>query len=258
MDLSFDLECASNYTSWSQKIRVMSERWLRLNQFCPACGRFPLHSYKNNRPVADFFCSGCDEQYELKSQRGTIGRTIADGAYRTMIDRITGNSNPNFLFLSYSRSLNVSHLQLIPKHFLSVQAIKQRKPLAESARRAGWQGCNILLDEIAASGRIPLVKGGEPCPKTDILQAWKNTLFLRSHHDLAGKSWLLSIMRCIDRLGKASFNLAEVYGFESELAAKFPSNRNVRPKIRQQLQVLRDNGYLEFLGDGKYSCIAKS
>jgi len=29
-------------------------------------------------------------------------------------------------------------------------------------------------------------------------------------------------------------------------------NHNIRPKIRQQLQILRDLGFLEFLGDGSY------
>jgi type II restriction enzyme len=29
-------------------------------------------------------------------------------------------------------------------------------------------------------------------------------------------------------------------------------NRHVRQKIRQQLQVLRDRGYLEFKGKGRY------
>jgi type II restriction enzyme len=32
----------------------------------------------------------------------------------------------------------------------------------------------------------------------------------------------------------------------------YPGNRNVRPKIRQQLQVLRDQGYLDFIGPGRY------
>ena len=40
--------------------------------------------------------------------------------------------------------------------------------------------------------------------------------------------------------------LADVYAHEAALAALYPGNRNVRPKIRQQLQVLRDRGWLEF------------
>ncbi|HDT15115.1 MAG TPA: hypothetical protein ENN55_02790 [Firmicutes bacterium] len=31
-----------------------------------------------------------------------------------------------------------------------------------------------------------------------------------------------------------------------------PENRNIKPKIRQQLQFLRDKGYLYFEGKGRY------
>ena len=46
--------------------------------------------------------------------------------------------------------------------------------------------------------------------------------------------------------------LADVYAHEAALAALYPGNNNVRPKIRQQLQVLRDRGWLAFNGRGTY------
>src|SRR2546426_492843 len=49
-----------------------------------------------------------------------------------------------------------------------------------------------------------------------------------------------------------TFSLADLYSFEDRLASMHPTNRNVRPKLRQQLQVLRDHGVLEFLGGGEY------
>lgn len=36
------------------------------------------------------------------------------------------------------------------------------------------------------------------------------------------------------------------------VAARYPNNRNVRPKLRQQLQRLRDLGIIEFLGGANY------
>jgi len=44
----------------------------------------------------------------------------------------------------------------------------------------------------------------------------------------------------------------DVYAFEKDLAVTHPENKNVKPKIRQQLQFLRDKGYLTFLGEGLY------
>jgi type II restriction enzyme len=84
---------------------------------------------------------------------------------------------------------------------------------------------------------------------------WASTLFLRGRGE-AARGWLIEVMRCVEALGRAAFTLDDVYGFEAELAALYPGNRNVRPKIRQQLQVLRDQGYLQFLGRGRYRLAA--
>jgi type II restriction enzyme dpnI len=43
-----------------------------------------------------------------------------------------------------------------------------------------------------------------------------------------------------------------MYEFETELAAQFPENKHIKDKIRQQLQILRDQGKIEFLGNGHY------
>lgn len=59
-------------------------------------------------------------------------------------------------------------------------------------------------------------------------------------------------MNCIDALNKKEFTLSEVYSFEKDLKAIHPENRNIKPKIRQQLQFLRNNGYLQFVGNGVY------
>ena len=85
-----------------------------------------------------------------------------------------------------------------------------------------------------------------------MLAAWQKTLFLSEEKEISAKGWLLDIMRCIDRLDKESFALDEVYAFEAELKRLHPENRYVKDKIRQQLQVLRDKGYLDFIARGQY------
>jgi type II restriction enzyme len=60
---------------------------------------------------------------------------------------------------------------------------------------------------------------------------------------------VLSVVRSLNR---AEFWLSDVYAYENELARLHPNNDHVRDKIRQQLQVLRDDGILEFLGGGHY------
>lgn len=51
---------------------------------------------------------------------------------------------------------------------------------------------------------------------------------------------------------KQQFNLQDVYYFDKELQLRHPENHNIKPKIRQQLQFLRDKGFVQFLGNGQY------
>jgi type II restriction enzyme len=69
------------------------------------------------------------------------------------------------------------------------------------------------------------------------------------------RGWTLDVLTILRGLGKREFSLEEVYAYESELAALHPQNRNVRPKIRQQLQVFRDLGFLRFGKPGQYSLV---
>jgi len=67
------------------------------------------------------------------------------------------------------------------------------------------------------------------------------------------RGWTLDVLNAIRQLGKSQFSLQELYGYESELKAIHLGNQNVRPKIRQQLQVLRDLGLIEFTRSGNYT-----
>jgi type II restriction enzyme len=95
------------------------------------------------------------------------------------------------------------------------------------------------------------VHGGQPVPKQSVLAKWKRTLFLREQ-DHGARGWLLEVMKCVETLGKREFQLDEIYAFESRLSHLYPGNQNVKPKIRQQLQYLRDRGYLDFVSRGSY------
>jgi type II restriction enzyme len=48
------------------------------------------------------------------------------------------------------------------------------------------------------------------------------------------------------------FDLSDVYAFEDELRVLYPNNNHIKQKIRQQLQVLRNQGYLDFTSRGHY------
>jgi hypothetical protein len=78
------------------------------------------------------------------------------------------------------KSLAVANLFIVPKHFLVREIIEERKPLAATARRAGWIGSKILLDRVPESGKIHIVQGGIIRAKELVLADWQKTLFLRN------------------------------------------------------------------------------
>jgi type II restriction enzyme len=254
MDLSFERLIPTHLSSGSQRARVLTERWVEARLYCPACGHQSLTRYPNNRPAADFACQLCDEDYELKSQRGRFGRKVLDGAYGTLLERLASQRNPNLLLLNYAEDKQaVTELSVVPKQLFVASMIEARPPLSASAKRAGWVGCRIILADLPESGRIGMVRAGRLVAPEFVKAAWNNLLFLRSSKH---RGWLLRMMACVDRFGPDRFTLAQVYAFELEFAAAFPGNANVRPKMRQQMQVLRDHGYLRFLGNGVYERVA--
>lgn len=245
-------EPAARFVSASQTARVDTEDWAESNMFCPNCGCPSLAHFPANRPVADFYCVECSDQYELKSQSSIFGRKVADGAYDTKIERLRSDTSPNLILLQYSREQRrVENLTVVPRYFFTPQVIEKRPPLQSTARRAGWVGSNILLHRIPLSGQISVIRSGLVRDRKEVLADWNRLRFIETRRGEA-RGWLLEVMRCVQKIEQPDFTLADVYNFEHELSAIFPRNNNVRPKIRQQLQVLRDGGYLEFLGNGRY------
>lgn len=240
------------YDSGSQRAKAWTEQWVADYLFCPNCGSASISRLPPNLPVADFFCPRCSDQFELKSQKKPFGSKLANGAFATKQVRLQSNTNPNLILLSYDVvARSVRNISVVPKHFFTPDIVEERKPLSPTARRAGWIGSNILLHRIPEAGRIQVVRNGVAVPKEDVLAAWQRTLFLRDE-SASARGWLIEVMGCVEQIGKSEFSLEDVYEFERYLASRYPSNSNVRPKIRQQLQVLRDNGYLEFVGRGLY------
>lgn len=251
MKLSFNTKFAEGYKSKSQIARVLSENWVKENSYCPCCGGIELNEYENNRPVADFFCKKCDEDFELKSKNGKLSSVINDGAYYAMIERINSNKNPNFFFLTYSKNWIVENFIIIPKQFFTPEIIIKRNSLKETAKRAGWIGCNINISNIAEVGKIFLIKDSKIIDKKVVENSFNKTLFLRDKKTDA-KGWLLDVMLCVDAIHSNVFTLDDIYQFENKLKLKYPNNNFIRDKIRQQLQVLRDKGIIEFIGRGNY------
>ena len=253
MNLNFNIDLAEGYKSNSQIARVLTENWVKENSYCPNYGQLPLNDFENNMPVADFYCIECKEEFELKSKNGKLSTIINDGAYDSMIKRITSDTNPNFFFLTYDKN-TVDNFLVIPKQFFTPEIIIKRKPLSITAKRAGWVGCNIDISKVPENGRIFIVENSKIIEQEKVHLKLKSTEFLKSK-SLESRGWILDILNCVEQIKKQSFTLDELYAFENKLKIKYPNNNHIKDKIRQQLQLLRDKGLIEFNGRGNYKKI---
>lgn len=254
MNLQCDLLLGSGYKTANQQARVISESWCANNLYCPACPSPSLKDLPRNAKAVDFICERCSSPYQLKSAKTPLGNKVLDSAYSVMIDRIERGTMPHLLAMRYDASWKISALLLIPGFFFTRSAIEKRKPLAATARRAGWVGCNILLTHIPPSGRIPIIEDCKTVSPEKVRKAFKALVDLKDiKPGREARGWTLDVLRVVESLGKKEFTLADVYAYERELQKLHPDNRHVRDKIRQQLQVLRDLGFVNFFGSARYS-----
>ncbi|MEW5701443.1 MAG: DpnI domain-containing protein [Candidatus Zixiibacteriota bacterium] len=242
---------ATGYKSGSQIARRMTEDWCLRNVYCAACDTDRLDATLPNTRAYDFSCGSCGARYQLKAGIRWNERRVPDAAYDTMVQAIQHDTTPNLLLLQYTAAWTVRNLMLVPRFFLNLSCIEKRKPLGASARRAGWVGCNICLTSIAPEGKLPVVDRGRVLDAAQVRDMYG---LVRPLSTLTPKrrGWTVDVLRCVHSLGGPSFELADVYAFESQMAALYPGNRNVRAKMRQQLQELRDMGLISFLGGGRY------
>ena len=252
MQLSLPRESAAKYHSASQRARVATEEWGAENLYCLKCSFDSLESTPPGTPAIDFRCPDCESPYQLKSLSRPLSDRIPDAAYSAMRHAIETGNTPNLFVMSYGRdSWRVNDLILVPSFVFTMSAVQKRRPLASTARRAGWVGCDILLGRIPSDAKIPVILRGKQQSAAIARRHYKSLAPL-SKLSLKLRGWTLDVLSVVRSLGKKSFTLHEVYAHADALAALHPDNRHVRDKIRQQLQSLRDLKYLRFQGDGKY------
>lgn len=245
----------SNYKSNAQRARVATERWVHENLYCPNCDSEELSRTPANTPAVDYLCRDCKATFQLKSQSRAFSRKIVDAAYDAMIRAIRRNRTPNLFVMHYNSSeWAVENVIVIPHFAFPVSAIERRRPLGPGARRAGWVGCNINLDAIPEDAKIRVVDGGTVIPHEIVRQRYIRVRPL-ARLNVDQRGWTLDVLNVVRSLGAQHFSLADIYGHADALSRLHPRNRHVRPKIRQQLQVLRNIGLLEFLGRGQYEVV---
>jgi type II restriction enzyme len=205
--------------------------------------------------LEDFVCPSCDSRFQVKAKRGSYRFSVANSAYEPKMAAIRTGKVPNYVFLGYDPGAwRVTSGFVVPGHFIVPSVIQKRAPLSSTARRAGWVGSNILLGLLPPDARISLIDAGRPRAPAVVRNAWQRFAFLREKGPQE-RGWLGDVLRLVRQLGRREFHLTDIYAFEGELKALHPRNNNIVPKIRQQVQLLRDRGILNAQGKGHYAIV---
>ena len=255
---------AADYHSGAQRARVVTESWGESNLYCPNCSSPKLTWLEPGHPASDYSCPDCKFWYQLKSQKSRIGDSITDGAYAAMMNAIHHDEMPSFYFMQYEiipslagageggRRLDegrggkwsVRNLLLVPSFAFPPSAIIRRRPLSSTARRAGWVGCNFALNRIPGSAKISVVNEETVSSPAEVRERFSLVRKQVEGLSVKQRGWRLDVLRVIQSLGKQEFSTSDAYAFERELEQLHPDNRNIKAKIRQQLQELRNQDLL--------------
>ena len=85
----------------------------------------------------------------------------------------------------------------------------------------------------------------------------RNTDTNTVHTQELAPGWTMDVLKCVEQIPNDTFQLEDVYAFAEELQLKYPNNKTINASIRQKLQILREKGYIEFAGGGKYRKLNK-
>lgn len=168
-----------------------------------------------------------------------------------MIERICSHTNPDLLVMSYSQDYCITDLTMIPKFFFTPDVIEKRNPLVQTARRPGWIGCNILYSKIPEQGRVCIINNGSVKSVCEIVEKYTTIERLKTMN-LESRGWLLDVLNCVNQISTNEFTLQDMYRYVDILKQLHINNNNIEAKIRQQLQILRNKGFIEFLDRGYY------
>jgi type II restriction enzyme len=110
----------------------------------------------------------------------------------------------------------VRNLLLVPHFAFPPSAIIKRKPLAPTARRAGWVGCNFALNHIPLEARIPVVTECKVTPATEVREKFKRVKPLKDL-SVTQRGWTLDVLNIVRRLCEVG---------TARCAVRAPSGRN--------------------------------
>jgi type II restriction enzyme len=160
MELNEYILQVKNNNNWKSESRIVGEAceyYVKNNVKCVRCNNNNFEKCKTNEKSKDLICSSCNQIFQIKAKNTTQKQTntiknkntfkTIGGEYSTTLNHI--NEKIDYFIILYEKhSYKIINILYIQNENINSNCIIPRKPLARTAKRAGWQGCNILFNNI--------------------------------------------------------------------------------------------------------------
>lgn len=252
MILQFPKETEEKFVTSAQKVKAQAKEWFLKNAYCPECSG-GLDAVADEEEMGLYECEKCKKTYIFRPLK-EISDKFLGGSYSFYAKAMDKGTFPSFFLLSYDENLEVTNLLFIPSYYIVKDMIKKRKPLGKDSRKPGWEGTTIVITDVPEAGKIWIIKDKNVIDKKEVSEKIKKTEFFNNYRNTKFKNWTFMVMKALENLEKEEFTVNDLCDLEKSVKRKFPGNTplKIKASIRQKLQMLRDYGYIEFLGEGIY------
>ena len=160
MELNELISQIKENNNWKSESRIVGEAceyYVKNNINCVRCNNKNFGKYKTNEKSKDLICITCNQKFQIKAKSATHKqvnnikyknkfKTIG-GEYSTTLNSI--DEKIDYLIILYEKqSYIILNVLYISNENINFNCIIPRNPLSSTAKRAGWQGCNIIFDNI--------------------------------------------------------------------------------------------------------------
>ncbi len=156
-ELVLQVRQTNNWKSESRVVGEACEYYVKNKIKCVRCDTNNFEKCKINEKSKDLVCMSCNQKYQIKAKSATRKqvnnirckqqvKTIG-GDYSTTLHNLS--EQIDYLIILYEKqSYEILDILYIRSENVNSDCIIPRKPLSSTAKRAGWQGCNILFGNI--------------------------------------------------------------------------------------------------------------
>jgi hypothetical protein len=156
-DIVLQVKENNNWKSESRIVGEACEYYIKSNIKCVRCNDNNFEKCKTNEQSKDLICISCNQKFQVKAKNATQKqvnniknknkfKTIG-GEYSTTLKNINEQID-YFIILYEKQSYKIINILYIKNENINSDCIIPRKPLSITAKRSGWQGCNILFDNL--------------------------------------------------------------------------------------------------------------